>query len=85
MLIPRSWILGVAVLRPVFAISTGSCVSFDSKSGGYQVAATGSSKVLVSPNEWPGVVRAAGDFAKDLSTVCYRTLNIVLEPDILFV
>ncbi|KAF8666238.1 hypothetical protein RHS04_09706 [Rhizoctonia solani] len=69
MLLPRSLILGLALLRPVFTISSGNCVSFDSKAGGFQVAATGSARVLVAPDEWPGVVRAAGDFAKDLSTV----------------
>jgi hypothetical protein len=67
----RAWLFGLAILQPALAISTGNCVSFDSKAGGFQVAATGSAKVLVSPNEWPGVVRAAGDFAKDLSKVCY--------------
>lgn len=69
MLLPQLWFLGLAALRPVLAISTGNCVAFDNKAGGFQVAATGSAKVLVSPDEWSGVVRAAGDFAKDLSTV----------------
>ncbi|KAG8735677.1 hypothetical protein FRC11_003115, partial [Ceratobasidium sp. 423] len=76
MLPPRSWILGLALLRPALAISTGNCVSFDSKAGGFQVAATGSARVLVAPNEWPGVVRAAGDFAKDLSTVTGKILTV---------
>ncbi|KAG8741234.1 hypothetical protein FRC10_003156 [Ceratobasidium sp. 414] len=68
MLLPRVWLLALAVLPPALAISTGSCVSFDNKAGGFQIAATGSAEVLVSPDEWPGVVRAAGDFARDLST-----------------
>ncbi|KAF8751462.1 hypothetical protein RHS01_08171 [Rhizoctonia solani] len=72
-----SLILGLALLRPVFTISSGNCVSFDSKAGGFQVAATGSARVLVAPDEWPGVVRAAGDFAKDLSTVTGKTLTVV--------
>jgi hypothetical protein len=59
MLLPRSWVFVLAVLQPVLAISTGNCVSFDNKAGGFQVAATGSVKVLVAPDEWPGVVRAA--------------------------
>ncbi|CAE6416313.1 unnamed protein product [Rhizoctonia solani] len=76
MLCPWSWILGFTLLRSALAISTGNCVSFDSKSGGFQVASTGSARVLVAPNEWPGVVRAAGDFAKDLSTVTGKTLTV---------
>ncbi|CAE6427189.1 unnamed protein product [Rhizoctonia solani] len=76
MLCPGSWILVLALLQSALAISTGDCVSFDSKSGGFQVAATGSARVLVAPNEWPGVVRAAGDFAKDLSSVTGKTLQV---------
>ncbi|KAG8785095.1 hypothetical protein FRC12_017993 [Ceratobasidium sp. 428] len=73
MLLPRTWLFVLAALQPALAISTGNCVSFDSKAGGFQVAAT---KVLVAPDEWPGVVRAAGDFAKDLSTVTGKTLSV---------
>ncbi|QRV78071.1 glycoside hydrolase family 115 protein [Ceratobasidium sp. AG-Ba] len=76
MRLPRSWLFVLAALKPILAISTGNCVSFDSKSGGFQIAATGSAKVLVAPDEWPGVVRAAGDFAKDLSTVTGKTLSV---------
>ncbi|KAH7316383.1 hypothetical protein B0J17DRAFT_697231 [Rhizoctonia solani] len=76
MLHPGSWILGLTLLQSALAISTGNCVSFDSKSGGFQVAPTGSARVLVAPNEWPGVVRAAGDFAKDLSAVTGKTLKV---------
>ncbi|QRV92865.1 glycoside hydrolase family 115 protein [Ceratobasidium sp. AG-Ba] len=76
MRLPRSWLFVLAALKPVLAISTGNCVSFDSESGGFQIAATGSAKVLVAPDEWPGVVRAAGDFAKDLSTVTGKTLSV---------
>ncbi|KAG9075808.1 hypothetical protein FRC06_009878, partial [Ceratobasidium sp. 370] len=76
MLLPRAWLLVLAALPHAFAMSTGNCVSFDNKAGGFQVAATGSAKVLVAPDEWPGVVRAAGDFAKDLSTVTGKTLSV---------
>ncbi|KAG9079371.1 hypothetical protein FS749_008573, partial [Ceratobasidium sp. UAMH 11750] len=67
----------LATLRQTLAIATGNCVSFDSKAGGFQVAATGSAEVLVALDEWPGVIRAAGDFAKDLSTVTGKTLSVV--------
>lgn len=63
-----AWLLGLAI-QPVLAISTGNCVAFDNKAGGFQVASTNGVKVLVDPDEWPGVARAAGDLAKDLSTV----------------
>ncbi|CAE6342753.1 unnamed protein product [Rhizoctonia solani] len=71
---PRSWLFVLAALQPVLAISTGNCVSFDSKAGGFPVAA--SAEVLVAPDEWPGVVRTAGDFAKDLSAVTGKTLSV---------
>ncbi|CAE6433693.1 unnamed protein product, partial [Rhizoctonia solani] len=76
MFLSRPWILGLALFQPIFAISTGSCVSFDSNAGGFQVAATGSAQLLVAPNEWPGVARAAGDLAKDLSLVTGKTLTV---------
>ncbi|KAG9094994.1 hypothetical protein FS749_011331 [Ceratobasidium sp. UAMH 11750] len=74
--LPRTCLLVLAALQPALAISTGKCVSFDKKVGGFQVAPTGSARVLVAPDEWPGVVRAAGDFAKDLSMVTGKTLSV---------
>ncbi|QRV92864.1 glycoside hydrolase family 115 protein [Ceratobasidium sp. AG-Ba] len=66
----------LAVLHRTLAISTGNCVSFDSKSAGFQVAAANDQKILVSPDEWPGVVRAANDFSKDLHAVTGKTLSV---------
>ncbi|KAF8601248.1 hypothetical protein BDV93DRAFT_538575 [Ceratobasidium sp. AG-I] len=72
----RIWILALAALETALAISTGNCVAFDSKSGGFQVAATDGARVLVAPDEWPGVVRAAGDLAKDLTAVTGKALKV---------
>ncbi|QRW07035.1 glycoside hydrolase family 115 protein [Ceratobasidium sp. AG-Ba] len=66
----------LAVLHHTLAISTGNCVSFDSKSAGFQVSTANDQKILVSPEEWPGVVRAANDFSKDLNAVTGKTLPV---------
>ncbi|CAE6342716.1 unnamed protein product [Rhizoctonia solani] len=66
----------LAALHHTLAISTGNCVSFDSSSTGFQVAVTDGQKILVSPDEWPGVVRAANDLSKDLAAVTGKTLSV---------
>lgn len=65
----RAWVLALAALETALAISTGSCVAFDNKLGGFKVADADGARVLVAPDEWSGVVRAAGDLAKDLTAV----------------
>ncbi|KAG9118302.1 hypothetical protein FRC07_007251, partial [Ceratobasidium sp. 392] len=76
MLFVKLSLLVLAGLRPAAAVSTGGCVSFDSISGGFQVTATGNTQIPVAPDEWPGVVRAAEDFAKDLNSVTGKKLSV---------
>ncbi|KAG8724792.1 hypothetical protein FRC09_014214 [Ceratobasidium sp. 395] len=76
MILAKLSIVLLAVVQHALAVSTGNCVSFDKKAGGFEITATGSGQVLVAPDEWPGVVRAAKDFAKDLSTVTGKSLFV---------
>lgn len=54
----------------VLAIGQETCVTFKSSSATFTVVNSGkASPILLSPDEWPGVQRAAFDFASDIESV----------------
>ena len=57
----------------VYAIGQDTCVSFKRDSSSFPVVSGGSvASLLLSEDEWPGVQRAAGDFASDIEKVTGR-------------
>ena len=72
---PRLWtcaaIIGLlAFTNSVHGIGQDTCVSFKSSSSAFTVVNSGKAvPILMSPDEWPGVQRAAADFASDIQQV----------------
>ena len=71
----RRWVslavLGLLALTdPVRAIGQDTCVAFKSASSMFTVVNSGkATPILLSEDEWPGVQRAASDFASDIEQV----------------
>ncbi|KAI1787415.1 hypothetical protein LXA43DRAFT_713060 [Ganoderma leucocontextum] len=60
----------LALAGSVLAIGQDNCVAFKNASGLFVVVKSGkATPILISLDEWPGVQRAAGDFAADIHTV----------------
>nr|BCT97380.1 xylan a-1,2-glucuronidase [Irpex lacteus] len=54
----------------VLAIGQTSCVAFTSSASTFPVVSNGKgTPILISPDDWPGVQRAAADFASDIQKV----------------
>ncbi len=54
----------------VLAIGQDTCVTFKSSPSTFAVVNSGkAAPILLSPDEWPGVQRAASDFASDIESV----------------
>ncbi|RPD63354.1 hypothetical protein L227DRAFT_386788 [Lentinus tigrinus ALCF2SS1-6] len=72
---PGGWacaaIVGLlAFTSSVYGIGQDTCVSFKSSSSAFTVVNSGkAAPILLSPDEWPGVQRAAFDFASDIQQV----------------
>ncbi|KAI0758924.1 hypothetical protein C8Q74DRAFT_1300824 [Fomes fomentarius] len=63
-------VLLVAFATSVLAIGQDTCVHFKSSSSSFTVVNRGkAASILLSPDEWPGVQRAASDFAADIQQV----------------
>ncbi|KAI0693088.1 hypothetical protein C8T65DRAFT_668723 [Cerioporus squamosus] len=71
----RRWacaaVVGLLTCTPfVYGIGQDTCVSFKSSSSSFTVVNSGkAAPILLSPDEWPGVQRAAFDFASDIQQV----------------
>ena len=72
----RSWatlafgLLTLTLIGGVFAIGQDTCVAFKSSSTTFTIVNNGkAAPILLSPDEWPGVQRAAVDFASDIESV----------------
>ncbi|KAI0077007.1 hypothetical protein K474DRAFT_1707684 [Panus rudis PR-1116 ss-1] len=63
--------LGIlAIAHGVYAIGQSTCVSFKSSGSTFPIVSSGkATPVLLSADEWPGVQRAAQDFAADIQRV----------------
>ncbi|PIL23731.1 hypothetical protein GSI_13481 [Ganoderma sinense ZZ0214-1] len=60
----------LAVAGGALAIGQDTCVAFQSSSTTFTVVKSGkAAPILLSPDEWPGVQRAAFDFASDIQSV----------------
>lgn len=59
---------------PAYALGQASCVSFTKPSGAsFAIAAsTGAAPIFFGADDWPGVRRAAADFAADIKAVTGR-------------
>ena len=54
----------------VHAIGQASCVAFQSSASTFPIVTKGkATNILISPDDWPGVQRAAFDFASDIQQV----------------
>ncbi|KAI0758921.1 hypothetical protein C8Q74DRAFT_1300799 [Fomes fomentarius] len=63
-------VLLVAFATSVLAIGQDTCVQFESSPSSFAVVNSGkATPILLSPDEWPGVQRAASDFASDIQQV----------------
>lgn len=74
MLTVTSWyrlaLLGLYAAQNVLAIGQQSCVSFKSSTSTFPVVTNGKgTPILLSEDDWPGVQRAALDFASDIQAV----------------
>jgi hypothetical protein len=59
---------------PAFGLGEKRIVSFQPESGAFALAVTRkAAPVLTDGNDWPGVLRASGDFRKDIATVTGAT------------
>jgi hypothetical protein len=62
-------LLALLPLR-VHAIGQTSCVTFESTDSSFPIVSSGqAAPILLSPDDWPGVQRAASDFASDIERV----------------
>ncbi|KAK7447068.1 hypothetical protein VKT23_014280 [Stygiomarasmius scandens] len=62
--------LGILPLNHVNALGQTRCVEFDSSSSNFAVVQGGNAApILLSEDDWPGVQRAASDFADDIERV----------------
>ena len=60
----------LATIRGIHAIGQATCVSFQSSPSAFAAVSSGSAAPLfLSDDEWPGVQRAATDFASDIEKV----------------
>ena len=60
----------LAVAGGALAIGQDTCVAFQSSSDTFTVVKSGkAAPILLSPDEWPGVQRAAFDFASDIQSI----------------
>ncbi|EPQ55955.1 hypothetical protein GLOTRDRAFT_121307 [Gloeophyllum trabeum ATCC 11539] len=66
-----SWSVLLTLFTPaVRAIGQATCVSFSPSSASFAVVRNGTAAtILLSSDDWPGVQRAAGDFATDVQRV----------------
>ena len=65
----HSWVVALLVTK-VIAIGQPTCVSFRSLPNSFTVVSGGvAAPVILSADEWPGVQRAATDFANDIGMV----------------
>ena len=63
-------LLGLFATHTVLAIGQQSCVSFQSSSSNFPIVTSGkATPILLSDDDWPGVQRAAFDFASDIQAV----------------
>ncbi|KAF8656146.1 hypothetical protein AX16_002748 [Volvariella volvacea WC 439] len=59
-----------AALQGALAIGQGTCVKFKSEAGTFPIVDGGkATPILISPDDWPGVHRAAFDFVADIERV----------------
>jgi hypothetical protein len=66
----RLALAAVALLPSVSALGQSGCVSFSSSSSHFSVVSGGkAAQIVLSADEWPGVQRAAMDFASDIKAV----------------
>lgn len=68
----RVWVLAglSALLGEVLAIGQTNCVSFKSSASSFSIVSKGkAAPIYISADDWPGVQRAAGDFATDIQRV----------------
>ena len=60
----------LSLAASVLAIGQDTCVTFKSSPSTFTVVSSGkAASILLSPDEWPGVQRAAFDFASDIESV----------------
>ena len=60
----------LALVGHVFAIGQDVCVKFQSSDSTFTVVNSGkAAPILISPDDWPGIQRAAFDFASDIESV----------------
>ncbi|KAI8990382.1 hypothetical protein BD414DRAFT_483452 [Trametes punicea] len=60
----------LALTGGAFAIGQETCVAFKSAPSTFPIVSSGkATPILLSPDEWPGVQRAASDFASDIHQV----------------
>ena len=60
----------LSLAASVLAIGQDTCVTFKSSPSTFTVVSSGkAAPILLSPDEWPGVQRAAFDFASDIESV----------------
>ena len=63
------WLL-LALVAHVFALGQDTCVKFQSSGSTFTVVNSGkAAPILISSDDWPGVQRAAFDFASDIESV----------------
>ena len=82
---PRLFVstLLLALATTVLAIGQDTCVGFKSSSSSFTIVSQGkAAPILLSPDEWPGVQRAAVDFASDIQQVTgvAPTLQNITSP-----
>ncbi|THH28766.1 hypothetical protein EUX98_g5425 [Antrodiella citrinella] len=66
----RLWLGVLAVVSGANAIGQSSCVSFSSSASTFSIVSNKkAAPILLSEDEWPGVQRAATDFATDIQRV----------------
>ncbi|EJD06971.1 uncharacterized protein FOMMEDRAFT_131740 [Fomitiporia mediterranea MF3/22] len=70
----RAFLVGFLCLTAVYAIGQDTCVSFKSSGSDLSIINGDSAAPLyLSEDEWPGVQRAAADFASDIQKVTGKT------------
>jgi hypothetical protein len=74
-------LLLVGLSRPVLALGEPSVVDFTPTGDGFPLAHAGRvAPLLVDSNDWPGVLRAAGDFATDVRRVTGFQPALLTQP-----
>nr|VWP01674.1 6-methylsalicylic acid synthase (6-MSAS) (EC (Arthrosporol biosynthesis cluster protein AOL_s00215g283) [Ganoderma boninense] len=78
----------LSLAASVLAIGQDTCVSFKSAPSTFTVVSSGkAAPIFLSPDEWPGVQRAAADFASDIQSVTgvkptLANLTLSLAPSV---